>query len=515
MLDEAVRLALEHRGVRTRSVFVAEWDAYASACLRSRMEETALESCPIWCGDLREFPAEDFCGLVDGLVCGFPCQDISCAGKGAGIRGSRSGVWFDILDAAVRMGARYLFLENVSAITSRGLDAVLGSLSEVGFDAEWTLLRASEVGASHRRERWFCVARRNEFGGQRGGELLDGQRETQRHDTDGCDTELADTSIGGQRKLRQPPECNGLTDGSIEIMGNSQDENGSLVGQQRDNLSRPHNCGGVGHTERQRSQGRRLTQSERWHLTSPPNADWGIFAPGPGDPRWPSILRDSPHLAPAIEPGFRLLADGMADSLDCPICHWAAYVREWRRRMRYELEQICGEKTGSKIEENDSIMRAVRENVRDRRASPGHQKPPYDCGLRVSEVSPDTGPDSRHAETEQRSQVANETSDDVQPLRSKMQGTTPDILQPPMCSSGEGNQSQVATTGNSDDMLGVQGIHSGQDSQGSKILQSPMCNHTSKFAIDDFRADQLRCGGNGVVAIQGAAAFIELIGRMK
>ncbi len=98
---------------------------------------------------------------VDVLCGGFPCQDISQAGKGAGLSGERSGLWREMLRVIRELGPRIVVLENVSAITIRGLDTVLGSLAEAGYDAEWSCLRALDVGAPHRRERWFCVAHPN------------------------------------------------------------------------------------------------------------------------------------------------------------------------------------------------------------------------------------------------------------------------------------------------------------------------------------------------------------------
>ena len=98
---------------------------------------------------------------VDILTAGFPCQDLSYAGKGAGItEGTRSGLWYDVAHAVGVLRPRLVVLENVSAIVARrpGLDVVLGSLAELGFDAEWVCVRASDVGAPHRRERWFCIA---------------------------------------------------------------------------------------------------------------------------------------------------------------------------------------------------------------------------------------------------------------------------------------------------------------------------------------------------------------------
>lgn len=113
--------------------------------------------------NLRDVTATDWTSVepVDVVCGGFPCQDISHAGKRAGIKeGNRSGLWFDMLDAVRVLRPRLLLLENVAAITAAdgGLDVVLGSLAEAGWDAEWTLLRASDVGAPHRRDRWFCVA---------------------------------------------------------------------------------------------------------------------------------------------------------------------------------------------------------------------------------------------------------------------------------------------------------------------------------------------------------------------
>lgn len=93
---------------------------------------------------------------------GFPCQDISVAGKGAGLAGARSGLWFEYARLIGELRPRFAIMENVGALTFRGLDAVLGSLAEIGYDAEWQDIRASDVGAPHRRERIWIVAYPNE-----------------------------------------------------------------------------------------------------------------------------------------------------------------------------------------------------------------------------------------------------------------------------------------------------------------------------------------------------------------
>lgn len=95
---------------------------------------------------------------VDVIFGGFPCQDISYAGKGLGLSGERSGLWYEFARIVGEMGPRFVVVENVSALLSRGLGDVLGTLSDLGYDAQWRTLRASDVGAPHRRERLFIVA---------------------------------------------------------------------------------------------------------------------------------------------------------------------------------------------------------------------------------------------------------------------------------------------------------------------------------------------------------------------
>jgi DNA (cytosine-5)-methyltransferase 1 len=100
------------------------------------------------------------------IVCGgFPCQDISTAGKQAGIKqGTRSGLFYELMRVICVVRPRYIVMENVSAILANGLDTVLGELAEAGFDCEWACIPASAVGACHQRNRWWCVAYANNTG---------------------------------------------------------------------------------------------------------------------------------------------------------------------------------------------------------------------------------------------------------------------------------------------------------------------------------------------------------------
>jgi DNA (cytosine-5)-methyltransferase 1 len=102
---------------------------------------------------------------ADVICGGFPCQDISTAGKQAGIKeGTRSGLFYELMRVIRLVQPRYVVLENVAAILANGLDAVLGELAEAGFDAEWACIPASAVGACHQRDRWWLVAYSNYAG---------------------------------------------------------------------------------------------------------------------------------------------------------------------------------------------------------------------------------------------------------------------------------------------------------------------------------------------------------------
>jgi DNA (cytosine-5)-methyltransferase 1 len=95
---------------------------------------------------------------VDLICGGFPCQDISVAGRGAGIDGERSGLWSEYARVVSELRPRYVVVENVPALLGRGLGRVLGDLAALGYDAEWDCLPASAFGAPHRRDRIWIVA---------------------------------------------------------------------------------------------------------------------------------------------------------------------------------------------------------------------------------------------------------------------------------------------------------------------------------------------------------------------
>jgi DNA (cytosine-5)-methyltransferase 1 len=155
--------------------------------------------------DVRLLTAERLAadGIAVDVICGgFPCQDISVAGKGGGLAGERSGLWSEIARLAGELRPQYLLVENVSAILSRGLDKVLGDLAAIGLDAEWHCIPASAVGAPHRRDRFWLVA--NARGGRRSGSSGGEVQQPGRAEAIGASQDMADAN--GEREL-QPQGC--------------------------------------------------------------------------------------------------------------------------------------------------------------------------------------------------------------------------------------------------------------------------------------------------------------------
>ena len=140
-----------------RTVCAVEFNAYARSVLLARQNDGTLPTFPIW-DDVRTFDGKPWRGIVDLVSGGFPCQDISAAGKGAGIEGERSGLWGEMARIICEVRPRLVRVENSPMLTSRGLGKVLGDLAEMGFDAEWGCISAADLGANHERERIWVLA---------------------------------------------------------------------------------------------------------------------------------------------------------------------------------------------------------------------------------------------------------------------------------------------------------------------------------------------------------------------
>ncbi len=153
-------LGLERAGMKCR--WQVEVNEYAQKVLKKHWPDVARFRDVRDCG-------KDNLEAVDLICGGFPCQDISNAGKRAGIHGKRSGLWSEYHRIICELRPRYVLVENVAALLGRGLGVVLGDLAASGYDAEWQCLPASAFGAPHRRDRLFILAY---YCGQRGARVI-------------------------------------------------------------------------------------------------------------------------------------------------------------------------------------------------------------------------------------------------------------------------------------------------------------------------------------------------------
>jgi DNA (cytosine-5)-methyltransferase 1 len=133
-----------------------ERDRYAIGVLLSRMHSGDIPTAPVWDDVLTLHGA--MLPHVDIICGGFPCQDISIAGRGKGLAGKRSGLFFQILRLMDEIRPVFVFLENVPNIRTKGLAEATGEFSKRGYDCRWICLSAAEIGAPHKRERWFLLA---------------------------------------------------------------------------------------------------------------------------------------------------------------------------------------------------------------------------------------------------------------------------------------------------------------------------------------------------------------------
>ena len=144
-----------------RTITYCEIDRYAQSVLLSRMQSGDIDTAPIW-DDVRSLNSKMLHKKIDIITGGFPCQDISCAGRGVGMEaGARSGLFSEIIRLTQEIQPTFLFLENVPAIRTRGLTRVLCELTAIGYDCRWTIVSAAELGAPHLRKRWFLLAHDN------------------------------------------------------------------------------------------------------------------------------------------------------------------------------------------------------------------------------------------------------------------------------------------------------------------------------------------------------------------
>ena len=187
-------------------VAYSENERYCQGTLLSRISTGDLPNAPIW-DDVRTLTANHL-PRVDVVYGGFPCQDISVANtSGTGLAGKRSGLFFEIERLIREIRPRFVFLENVPAIRTRGGSIVGARLADAGYDCRWVTLSASEVGANHQRKRWFLLAKSH---GISRGAIKESEKqtgETWRESIGNSSTNVADPD--SNREKRDQPEDGG------------------------------------------------------------------------------------------------------------------------------------------------------------------------------------------------------------------------------------------------------------------------------------------------------------------
>jgi DNA (cytosine-5)-methyltransferase 1 len=197
-----------------RTVCAVEWEQYPACVLAARQNDGLLPPFPIW-DDVQTFDGKPWRGIVDVISGGFPCQDISAAGKGAGIDGERSGMWKEMARIIHEVRPKLVFVENSPMLTHRGLGTVLGDLAKLGFDAEWGVLGASDIGAKHHRKRIWIVARQQEVLSHSDNWVKRGQQQSESvEETQGSNMANTYTSLGGGNAGGSGAHKNALKNGT-------------------------------------------------------------------------------------------------------------------------------------------------------------------------------------------------------------------------------------------------------------------------------------------------------------
>ena len=312
-LDLAVRAAIP-----TRTICYIEREITCARVLAERASEGLLDEAPIY-SDVKTFPTELFAGKVDILIGGFPCQPFSVAGKQEGSEDERN-LWPDTLRLIRSLRPRYAFMENVPGLVSHEyFGTILGDLAEAGYDAEWGSFTASEIGASHRRERVFILAHAKRDGIQEPRSANISPKGYATTPLISSSKELAHAEDTGTFSRDRSNECVcGCRVSATENEGQEDETRGDI----RDHSINSSSSKALAHANRQSVQGRDISTHSpgKWSIgeASTELGELPEFPPGPGDPRWEWIIEHYPELAPALckmhetEPEVRNVDDAWA-----------------------------------------------------------------------------------------------------------------------------------------------------------------------------------------------------------
>lgn len=251
-------LMLAEPGFHTRA-FV-EWEDWPRGAIIAAQRAGYFAPAPIW-DDLRTFDVRPFCGAFDAVLAGYPCQPFSMAGKRGGANDQRH-LWPEVARVIDECRPEWVFLENVAGHISLGLETVLRELWSLGYTPAAGTFSAAETGAPHERLRVFIVAHTNEL--------------ASRHQP---------LQPGGEQRL--------YSQGRGAGAGNRKSQDKQLANTGRAGCEGREQRGSLGERDRPPSHG-----------PAPERSCPRVYPPGPADTdAWAEVIRDAPHLAPAISLG--------------------------------------------------------------------------------------------------------------------------------------------------------------------------------------------------------------------
>jgi DNA (cytosine-5)-methyltransferase 1 len=272
-----ISLGVKLANIDTKVVAYVEWEKYPQEIIKARIKDGFLDDAPIF-SDISSFRGEQFRGVVDLITAGFPCQPHSVAGARQS-SGDARNKWPDTLRVIREVAPRYVLLENVPGLLSSSVDertpayggVVVGELASLGYSVHWRTIGADDVGAPHRRKRWWCIA------------VADSRQQP---------TGIEGRGPNGGREDASPETGVGATEGHGLADGNNPLGDSDITGLQG----------------WQQSLGGSTYELPPW-------------PPSPSDTDgWERVLRERPDLAPAlhkeIESEFRGVDDGRSHRVD-------------------------------------------------------------------------------------------------------------------------------------------------------------------------------------------------------